>query len=70
MRTDAPPLIKLADYRPPDFLIATVDLDISLDLTATRVRSCLAVRRNPAGRAGASLVLDGDELCHGAKADD
>ena len=62
MRTDAPPLIKLADYRPPDFLIATVDLDISLDLAATRVRSRLAIRRNPAGRAGAPLVLDGDEL--------
>ena len=62
MRTDAPPLIRLADYRPPDFLIDTVDLDISLDLTATRVTSRLTLRRNPAGRADAPLVLDGDEL--------
>ena len=61
MRTDAPPLVRLVDYRPPDFLIAAVDLDISLDLTATRVRSRLALRRNPAGQAKAPLTLDGDE---------
>ena len=62
MRTDAPPLIRLADYRPPDFLIDTVDLDISLDLATTRVRARLTLRRNPAGRAGVPLTLDGDEL--------
>ena len=62
MRPDAPHVIRLADYRPPDFLIDTVHLDVSLDRHATRVRSKLAMRRNPAGRAGAPLVLDGDEL--------
>ena len=62
MRTDTPQPIRLSDYRVPDFLVATVALDISLDLAATRVRARLAMRRNPAGRADVPLVLDGDEL--------
>ena len=62
MRTDTPQITRLEDYRPPDFLIDTVELDIKLDPTATRVRSTLRMRRNPAGRPGAALVLDGDEL--------
>ena len=62
MRTEDAPLIRLEDYRPSDWLIDTVDLDISLHPTKTRVRSLLALRPNPAGRPGAPLVLDGDEL--------
>jgi aminopeptidase N len=62
MRTEDAPLIRLEDYRPSDWLIDTVDLDISLDATKTRVRSLLALRPNPAGQAGAALRLDGDEL--------
>jgi aminopeptidase N len=62
MRTDAPPPIRLEDYRPPDWLVDTVDLEVVLDATATRVRATLALRPNPKGRAGAPLVLDGDEL--------
>ncbi|MBA4790281.1 MAG: aminopeptidase N [Rhizobiales bacterium] len=54
--------IRLADYRPPDWLVDTVDLDISLHPTATRVVARLALRRNPQGRAGAPVELDGDGL--------
>ncbi|TCR64893.1 aminopeptidase N [Bosea sp. BK604] len=62
MRAEDAPLIRLEDYRPSDWLIDTVDLDIALDPRETRVRSLLGLRPNPAGQAGAPLVLDGDEL--------
>ncbi|WP_089176273.1 aminopeptidase N [Bosea sp. AS-1] len=62
MRTEDAPLIRLEDYRPSDWLIDTVDLDINLQPTKTRVRSLLSLRPNPAGQPGAPLVLDGDEL--------
>jgi aminopeptidase N len=66
MRSDDTPLIRLEDYRPSDWLIDTVDLDISLHPTKTRVRALLGLRPNPAGQRGAPLVLDGDELSLGA----
>jgi aminopeptidase N len=70
MRTDEAPVIRLADYRAPDYLIETVDLDVSLHPTATRVKSLLRVAPNPHGRAGAPLVLDGDDLtCVAARLD-
>jgi aminopeptidase N len=62
MRTEDPHVIRLADYRPPDFLIDRVHLDIRLDLTATRITSRLSIRANPAGRPRVPLALDGDEL--------
>ena len=62
MRSDNPPIIRLDDYRPSDFLIDRVDLDIRLHATETRVSAVLALRPNPAGSADAPLVLDGDEL--------
>jgi aminopeptidase N len=62
MRTETAPLIRLEDYRPSDWLIETVDLDVNLHPEATRVRALLSLRPNPAGRAGAPLVMDGDEL--------
>ena len=54
--------VRLADYRPADFLIDAVALDFSLDRTATRVFARLTIRRNPKGVAGAPLTLDGDDL--------
>ncbi len=54
---------RLADYQPPEFLVETVDLAFDLDESATRVRSRLAVRRNPAAaHADAPLSLDGEAL--------
>jgi aminopeptidase N len=62
MRTETPITIRLEDYRPSDYLIGTVALDVALHPTATRVRAELTLRPNPAGQAGAPLVLDGDDL--------
>jgi aminopeptidase N len=60
----APPEpVRLADYRPPEFLIDTVDLVFELDDAATKVKSRLRVRRNPASADRmAPLCLDGDAL--------
>ncbi len=62
MRTEQARPIRLQDYRPPDWLVETVDLDVSLDPTATRVRATLQVKPNPAAAAPAPLVLDGDGI--------
>jgi aminopeptidase N len=62
MRTDIAQIVRLEDYRPSDFLIDRVALDVRLHPTATRVTATLALRPNPLGRADAPLVLDGDEL--------
>jgi aminopeptidase N len=58
----APAEIRLADYRPPAFLIDTVDLAFDLHADATKVVSRLAVRRNPAREPGLALDLDGEAL--------
>ncbi len=62
MRTSDGQPVRLSDYRVPDYLIDHVELDVSLDIHATRVVSTLSIRPNPAGREGAPLALDGDEL--------
>src|ERR1700681_4467937 len=61
MRTEEHRPIRLQDYRPPDWLIETVDLDVSLHPTATTVRAKLKLTPNSAGTP-APFVLDGDEL--------
>ena len=61
MRTEEHRPIRLQDYRPPDWLIETVDLDVSLHPTATTVRAKLRLKPNSAGTP-APLVLDGEEL--------
>jgi aminopeptidase N len=61
MRTEEHRPIRLQDYRPPDWLIDTVELDVSLDPSATTVRAKLRIRPNAAG-SPAPLVLDGEEL--------
>jgi len=61
MRTEEHRAIRLQDYRPPDWLIETVHLDVSLDPHATTVRAKLKLKPNTAGTP-APLVLDGEEL--------
>ena len=61
MRTEEPRPVRLKDYRPPDWLIETVALDVSLDATATTVRSKLTIKPDMDGTP-APLVLDGEEL--------
>ena len=62
MRTEEARPVRLADYRPPDWLVETVELDVLLDPTATRVRATLSLKPNPDSAAPAPLVLDGEEL--------
>ncbi len=62
MRTEEAVPVRLADYRPPDWLVETVALDVSLDPTRTRVRARLTLKPNPQAAAAAAVVLDGDEL--------
>src|SRR5579872_2021478 len=61
MRTEEPRPVRLEDYRPPDWRIETVALDVALHPTATIVRAKLSLTPNGGG-APAPLVLDGDEL--------
>ena len=60
MRTETPPAVKLADYRPPAFLIDDVALDIILEPAATRVKARLSIRRE--GSHGEPLKLNGERL--------
>jgi aminopeptidase N len=62
MRTEEARPVRLEDYRPPDWVVETVELDIKLDPAATRVRATLALRPNGNGAAPAPLTLDGDAL--------
>ncbi len=61
MRTEQARPVRLQDYRPPDWLVETVELDVSLDPTATCIRAILSLKPNTNG-VPAPLVLDGEEL--------
>ena len=62
MRTEEARPVRLEDYRQPDWVVETVELDVKLDPAATRVRATLALRPNVNGAAPAPLTLDGDGL--------
>src|SRR6516164_6139567 len=62
MRTEQARPVRLENYRPPDWLVETVTLDIMLHPTRSRVRSTLKLKPNPEAAAAAPLTLDGDEL--------
>jgi aminopeptidase N len=55
----APPVIRRADYRPPEWLVPEVSLDFALALDATAVTATLQVRR---GSGAGPLRLNGDGL--------
>ncbi len=48
MRTEEHRPVRLSEYRPPDWLIETVELDFKLHPTQTPVRATLKVKPNPA----------------------
>jgi aminopeptidase N len=60
MRTDTPQPIRLADYRPPAFLVDEVHLTFDLKPDATRVKARLSVRRN--GEHTDPLTFNGERL--------
>ncbi len=63
MLNPSPQKIHLKDYRPPAFLVDTIDLQVDIHDDATLVEASLAVRRNPASPTpDAPLQLDGEEL--------
>jgi aminopeptidase N len=62
MRTEEARPVRLADYRPPEWLVETVELDIALDPKTTRVRATLLLRPNGNGAVPAPLMLDGEAL--------
>ena len=62
MRTEEPRPVRLSEYRPPDWLVETVDLDVKLHPTRTPVRATLKLKPNPAAGAPAPLTLDGDGI--------
>ena len=63
MPSTAPTVIRLADYRPPEFLIDAVALTFRLAAAETQVTATLELRRNPAATRGdGSLRLDGEGL--------
>lgn len=64
MRDNQPREIRLADYRPPSYLIDTTRLHFELGETGTLVKATLQMRRNPDcnGPQRVPLVLSGVEL--------
>ena len=62
MRTDTGQVIRLADYRPTDFVLERTDLTFELDPRSTKVEARLIFHRRPGADTDAPLVLDGDEL--------
>src|SRR5882724_12369018 len=56
MRTEQARPIRLEDYRPPDWRVETVELDVLLHPTATKVRATLKMSPNPASQAPAPIV--------------
>jgi aminopeptidase N len=60
MRTDTPQPIRLADYRPPAFLVDEVHLTFDLKPNATRVTANLKVRRG--GEHQEPLQFNGERL--------
>ena len=63
MKTDTPRPIHLKDYKPSDYLIETVDLNVRLDAAETQITSKLKLRPNPAAiTTRAPLQLDGHSI--------
>ncbi|MEM7464134.1 MAG: aminopeptidase N [Pseudomonadota bacterium] len=62
MRTEQGQLIKLKDYRKPDYSVETVELIFKLDPEKTTVSSNMQVVRDKETAPGTILRFDGDEL--------
>ncbi len=59
----SPKAVRLSEYRVPDFLIDTVELDFDMYEGHTIVKSRLGMRRNPAAKEPAGvLTMDGEVL--------
>ena len=65
MRTEEHRPVRLSEYRPPDWLVETVDLDVKLHPTQTPVRSTLKLKPNPAAGLGLSFSVARTGVCVG-----
>ena len=61
MNNNSPQLVRLADYRPPSWLVDSVHLTFVLDPKATRITSRIAFAPNPKAR-DRTFRLDGEGL--------
>src|SRR5262245_32388052 len=61
MRNEKVVTVRREDYRPPAFLVDSIELTFDLDPVSTTVETRMEVRRNPAVDGG-PLVLDGENL--------
>ena len=59
-KSPAPAAIRREDYRPPEWLVPSIELDFELAAERTVVRTRLEVERN--GAEGTPLCLDGENL--------
>ena len=62
MRDAQPRSIRLADYRPPMYLVPRTALHFELYESFTLVHATLQLVRNPAGEQRGPLRLDGEGL--------
>ncbi|MEP7240355.1 MAG: M1 family aminopeptidase, partial [Devosia sp.] len=62
MRDDNDQTIYLKDYAPSPYRIDKVELDVTLNPGASRIRTLLSVSPREGTAPGTPLVLDGDEL--------
>lgn len=60
MKTDAPKIIKLSDYKKPDYLVESIDLTFLLEDQKTNVQSKMKIIKNT--KEMAPLILNGEEL--------
>ena len=60
MKTDAPKVIKLNEYKKPDYLVETIDLVFNLDSTKTLVQSKMKITRTALSEV--PLAFNGEEL--------
>ncbi len=62
MRTQTGTAVHLKDYKPSDYLIDNVEMDLTLDPEATIVSTTLSMRRREGVPQDTALSLHGDEL--------
>ncbi|TDI56601.1 MAG: aminopeptidase N [Alphaproteobacteria bacterium] len=62
MRTETSPVVRLSEYRPTEYAIDNVDLDIRLVPEASSVKARLSLSRRDGTAEGTPLILDGDGL--------
>lgn len=61
MKTDTPTVIKLSEYKKPNYVVDRIDLVVHLENTATLVAAKMKIKKNEAAEVG-PLILNGESL--------